>query len=410
MKLAVNGGVPVRNKSFTSWPVITHDDEEALIRVLKSGNWGRHLGEEVLKFEDSFAKLQGADRCVAIANGTIALEIALRACNVGAGDEVIVPSSTFFSTASSVLSVGALPVFVDIDPDTYCIDASLIEDAITDATKVIMPVHIGGGVSSMDEIKRIADKHNLLIIEDACQAHLAEWNNKKVGTIGDLGCFSFQASKNINSGEGGAIVGNNEKLMDKCYSLHTCGRIKGGVWYYHPFLGTNARLTEFQGALLSSQIKNAEEQLNKRTESASYLKKKLEQIKGIKPLGMYPQVTRHSYHLFILRYDANSFEGLSRDTFIKALQKEGIPCQAGYNPLHKEGFIKDAFNSTTFQRAYDKTRLDLYFNRINCPNTERACSSESIWIPQNVLLGPLQDMDDVYNALLKVSENYRELL
>jgi len=409
-KLAVKRGAPVRKEPFTEWPIVSDEDRGALLRVLNSGKWGRHLGTEVLEFEEIFADMHSVNICVTITNGTAALEIALRAADIGVGDEVIVPPYTFVATATAVMAVGALPIFVDIDPETYCMHPELIADAITPHTKAIMPVHIAGGVSHMDVIQDLAEKNDLIIIEDACQAHLAEWDHKKVGTLGDLACFSFQASKNINSGEGGAIIGNNEELVEKCYSIHTCGRVRDGIWYQHPYLGTNARMTEFQGALLKSQIKNAEEQTQKREENATYLRDKINAIPGLSTLGEYEKVTRNVYHLFVVKFNQSEFEGLSRDTYLKALQAEGIPSQAGYVPLYNEGFIQDAFQSTTFQRGYNPKRLEEYPGNIHCPNTEFACNSESIWIPQNVLLGETKDMDDVVNAFEKVTDNYKDLL
>jgi dTDP-4-amino-4,6-dideoxygalactose transaminase len=342
--------------------------------------------------------------CVTITNGTVALELALRACDIGVTDEVIVPPYSFVATATAVLMNGALPVFVDIDPETYCIDPAKIESAITPRTKAIMPVHFAGGVADMDAINDIASRHNLFVIEDACQAHLAEWNGSRVGTLGDMGCFSFQASKNINCGEGGAVISKNRDLLEKCYSIHTCGRQRGGIWYQHKYLGTNARITEFQGALLLSQISRAEEQADIRQDNAEYLADKIAGEFGLSVLGKYPSVTRHAYHLFVIRYDPGKFNGLSRADFIEGLRSRGIPSKPGYVPLHKEGYLRDAFSSATFKRVYSEADIKDYFGRIDCPVTERVCTEESLWLPQNLLLGSREDMDYIISAIKEIHE------
>lgn len=395
----------LKANEFHKWPIVTSLERDALIEVLESGKWGKHIGTKVLEFEKVFSEMHSDYNCVTISNGTAALEVGLRACDIGATDEVIVPPYSFAATVSAVLMNNALPVFVDIDPETYCLDPKKIEAAITPNTKAIMPVHLGGGVAEMDAINDIAKRHNLLVIEDACQAHFAEWNGSRVGTLGDLACFSFQASKNVNCGEGGAIICKDQKLFDRCYSTHTCGRRPGGVWYEHPFLGTNARLTEFQAALLLAQITRSEEQAKKRTKNAEYLIEKLSSIDGIKVSGKYPQVTRHAYHLFIIRYDASGFGGLPRAEFIKAMQDMGIPCQCGYVPLHKEGFLEDAFASRNFRKIYSAEDKKNYFDRIDCPVTDRICQEESVWLGQNILLGTFENMDYIADSIKKIRDD-----
>jgi len=408
--LALRGGKAVRAQAFFAWPEVCESDKEALERVLRSGKWGRHLGTEVSEFEAEFAALIDAEVCVGISNGTVALEIALRAMDIGIGDEVIVPDYTFVATASAVLMVGAVPVFTDIDPLTYCIDPAKIEPNITPRTRAIIPVHFAGGVAKLDAIMAIAERHQLQIIEDACQAHLAEWNGKKVGTIAELGCFSFQASKNINSGEGGAIVGKAGRLMDRCYSIHTCGRDRDGVWYHHPHVGTNARLTEFQGALLRSQMQRAEEQARRRAQNADFLTEHLNAIDGIQVLGKYPQTTRHAHHLLVFRIQDQALDGLSRDRFIEALRAEGVPCQAGYVPLHRESFYQEAFASRAYRKVYGKEYLAGFAARIDCPNSCQASDRESVWLGQSLLLGSRQDMQDIVAAVEKVITHRDELI
>jgi len=397
MKLAIKGGNPVRTKPFTRWPVFDEREERALLEVLRSGHWGRITGKKNEEFEEKFSKFVGANYGVTCVNGTAALEIALRAMNIGKGDEVIVPAYTFIATASACILVGADPVFVDIDPNTYNIDPKQIEQAITTKTKAIIAVHIGGCPANMDEIMRIARKYNLLVIEDAAQAHGAEWRGKKVGSIGDMASFSFQASKNINAGEGGIVTTNNKKFADMAWSLMNVGRVKEGGWYDHPILSWNYRMTEFQAAILLVQMERIEEQMKKREENAMYLADGLKKIGGVEPLVPDAGVTRHAYHLFIFRYNRDEFKGVKRETFLKALNAEGIPASPGYVPLYKFPAILDWPYK---QRDY----RDVYL-----PVTEKACFEEGIWLSQNILLGPKEDMDDILTAISKIKENIDEL-
>jgi dTDP-4-amino-4,6-dideoxygalactose transaminase len=209
---AILGGNPVRTAPFPSWPVIAENDERAWKDVLHKGKWNRLDGDYARQFEETWAATLGAKHCLATANGTSALIISLNALGVGPGDEVIVPPYTFVATVNAVLLQHALPVFVDTDVETSQIDARKIEAAITERTRAILPVHLGGSPADLDAILEIGRKHKLPVIEDACQAHLAEWRHRKVSTVGALGCFSFQASKNLNSGEGGALLTNNTDL------------------------------------------------------------------------------------------------------------------------------------------------------------------------------------------------------
>ncbi|MFB0546991.1 MAG: DegT/DnrJ/EryC1/StrS family aminotransferase [Anaerolineae bacterium] len=386
-KLAIEGGEPLRTDPFPSWPVFDHREEEALSEVVRSGQWGVLTGMKVKEFEARFAEFQAARYGICVVNGTAALEIAMRAAGIGPGDEVITTPYTFIATASAALLVGALPVFVDIDPETYLLDVTKVEEAITERTKALVPVHIGGCPADMDAIMDIASKHGLRVIEDACQAWGAEWKGRRVGAIGHLGAFSFQASKNITAGEGGIIVTNDAPLADRCWSLHNVGRLKGGAWYEHEILGWNYRMTEWQGAVLLVQLERLPEQIARRSRNAAYLAGELGCIEGIRPLTIDERVTQHAWHLFIFRYEADRFGGLSRDAFIEALNAEGIPCSAGYRPLNRSRAILEATNVAT---------------PASCPVAERACCEEAVWLPQNVLLGTRQDMDHIVEAVAKI--------
>ncbi len=199
---AILGGKPARDRPFPEWPVIGENDEKAWMDVLRKGRWCRLSGDYANQFEAAWARTLGGKHCLAVANGTSALITSLAALGVGPGDEVIVPPYTFVATVNAVLLHHALPVFVDTDPETFQIDARKIEAAVNEKTRCIIPVHMGGAVADLDAIAAVAAKHKIPVLEDACQAHLAEWRGRKVSTLGELGCFSFQGSKNLNSGEG----------------------------------------------------------------------------------------------------------------------------------------------------------------------------------------------------------------
>lgn len=406
-QLAICGGGPVRTVGFPRWPVYGKPEEEALLRVLHSGKWGRQDGNEVGTFERRFAEYQHADHAVAVVNGTVALRIALLAAGIKAGDEVIVPPFTFLATASSVLEANATPIFVDLEPDTYNIDPKAIAKAVTSRTRAIIPVHLAGLPADMDAIMAIAHEHNLVVIEDAAHAHGAEYKGRRVGAIGELGCFSFQSSKNLCSGEGGIITTCNERLYETCKSMQNCGRIPGGAWYEHHVICGNYRLSEFQGAILNSQFDRLEDQVQRREENGKYLAGRLSQVPGIAPQVRTPDTTRHGYHLLIFRYDPSVY-GVPRTTFIKALMAEGVPAAEGYViPLHRQAlFINKAFGPYT---ACFDTRPDLDYTKVSLPVCDRASSSEGAWLYQSLLLGSKADMDDIANAFEKIYEHRSEL-
>jgi dTDP-4-amino-4,6-dideoxygalactose transaminase len=403
-ELAINGGTPVRTTPFPKWPVWDESDVEAITETLRSSQWGIG-GGAVEKFEKAFAEFQQARFCSCVTNGTAAIEVALRAVGVEAGDEVIVPPYTFIATASACLMVNTVPVFVDIEPDTYNLDPTKIEAAITDRTRAIVAVHIAGCPADLDGITAIAKKHNLKVVEDCAQAHAAEWRGRRVGAIGDVGTFSFQSSKNLNSGEGGACVTDNEEIHQRCWSLHNVGRIPSGQWYQHPLLGWNMRMTQFQGALLLNQLKRLPAQAERRTANAEYLTRQLNQIPGIRPMRVDERVTRHAYHLYIFRYNAEEFGGLPRMDFIKAMSAEGITCSSGYVPLYKEKAFR---NPDVYAAAFKLASRPVDYDKVSCPVCEKACAEEAVWLYQAWFIGDdHRDMDDIVAAIEKIRKAAR---
>jgi len=412
---ALLGGKPVRTQQWPTWPIWKPEtDEKQLLEVLRSGVWSR--ANVVTDFEAKWAQAVGAKRSLAVVNGTNALITALAQLNIRGGDEVLVPPYTFIGTVAPVIANGAMPVFVDVDPETFQIDPAKIEAKITPRTKAIIPVHILGLPANMPQILAIAKKHKLAVIEDACQAHLAEINHQKVGTFGDAGCFSFQNSKNLAIGEAGAIVSNNDLFMDRCFSYHNYGNPYGmasGVIGAGTIMqGNKQRITEYQAAIGLAQLKRLEGETNLRNENAAYLKAKIEQIPGVIPYKLYDNVTKAAFHLFPFRYQKSAFKGLSRDTFLKALTAEGIPCSKGYATLNNMPYLDDAFQSKNFQKMYPKAMLDFksYVERNHCPNNDRLCNEEAVWFTQNMLLGTRADMDDIANAIEKIFTHADKLL
>lgn len=401
-KLALQDGNPVRSHPFPEWPVWDTAEEEQLLEVLRSGNWwSMHSDSKVEQFEQAFAPTHQAKYGRCATSGSAALQISLRAIGIDYGDEVIVPPYTFVATAAACLLVGAIPVFADIHPETYNLDPARIEAQITARTRAIIPVHIGGCPADMDAILRIAQQRGLHVIEDACQAHAAAWKGHKVGSMGDLGCFSFQASKNINAGEGGIILTSDEELAERCWSLRHYGHVRSGVRYHHEVLGDNNRMSEWQAALLLAQLKRMEELAALREENGLYLAELLTRIKGIEPQKRDARITRHAYHLFIFRYQPEAFEGLSRDHFLHALQAEGIPCSRGYVPLYRTNAIPDEVER--LQKFISGRKLP--YEQPDCPVTERACEEEGVWLTQSLLLGTKKDMDDIATAIEKVAHH-----
>jgi dTDP-4-amino-4,6-dideoxygalactose transaminase len=410
-KPAILGGAPVRKERFPQWPVFDEHEERELLDALRSGKWNRGVGSKVQRFEDKFAALTGAKRCLATANGTSALLVSLSALDIGPGDEVILPPYTFVATLNVILALHALPVFVDSNRETFQIDAGKIEKAVTERTAAILPVHLGGSAADLDAVLAVANRHKVPVIEDACQAHLAEWKGRKVGTLGLSGCFSFQGSKNLNAGEGGAILTNDEALAEKFYAFHNNSRSRrsaGSDFTYHG-RGLNLRLTEFQGALLSAQMSRLEEQSRRREQNAQYLTSLLNEVEGVRPARMHEGCTRNAYHLYMFRYDTSAFAGLPRTQFLKAMAAEGIPCSGGYSPLNKAPLLRNALSSRGYQAIYSKQRMTQWQDENQCPENDKLCE-EAVWLTQNMLLGPRADMEQIAVAIRKIKQNASALL
>lgn len=406
-KLAILGGEPVKKTSFPAWPVYDEHEKQALMEVLESRIWWRTPGTRTLNFEREFAAYHGAKYGIAITNGTAALEVSLAALGVGPGDEVIVPDFTFVATASAVLFTGALPVLVDITPDTYCIDPVLVEKAMTERTKAIIVVHMGGHPADLDRLLEIVRKHKLALLEDCAHAHGTEWKGRKVGAIGDIGTFSFQASKLMTAGEGGIIITNRDDLERQARSIHDCGRMPGEWFYSHFIYGSNYRLSEWQGAVLSQQLVRLDGQGAVRTRNCAFLDKTLPDIKGITPQALDPRCTRNGHYAYIFHYDKRPFSGLPVNKFIEAFNKEGIPTQASYPPIHELAVFQSGEYRKRLPPEQDKEKHA--FLKASFPHTARG-AWETVWLPQPVLLGSQEEMQQVVDAIRKIQRNSKTLL
>ncbi|MFQ5812472.1 MAG: DegT/DnrJ/EryC1/StrS family aminotransferase [Anaerolineae bacterium] len=406
-KLALLGGEPMKTTPFPAWPQYDERERQALMEVLDSRVWWRTPGTRTLQFEREFAANHGAKHGIAVTNGTAALEVALAALGVGPGGEVIVPDFTFVATASAVLFAGALPVLVDVTPDTYCLDPDQVEPAITERTKAIIAVHMGGHPADLDRLREIAHRDDLYLVEDSAHAHGSEWKGQKIGAIGDIGTFSFQQSKLMTAGEGGMIITNDDELERLARSVHDCGRLPGEWFYSHFIYGSNYRLSEWQGAVLSQQLARLDEQVAVRTGNAGYLDRALSEIEGITPQATDPRCTRNGHYAYIFHYDAAAFAGVPIERFIEALNAEGIPTQASYPPIHELALFR---NGEYRRRLCPEQRNEEHaFLNSEFPNTARG-AWETVWLPQPVLLGGEEEMSQIAEAIAKIQRHASALL
>ncbi len=389
--LALFGGAPVRTQPWPAWPQWSDAERTDLLAVLDRGDWGG-FDAAVDEFEIAFAAHMGAKHCITTTNGTTSLEAALRALGIGRGDEVIVPPYTFIATAAAVRTVGATPVFVDVEPDTYNLAVAAVAEAISPQTRAIIPVHFAGHPVDLDALLPLAARHGLAVIEDAAHAHGSHWQGKPVGALGTAGSFSFQNSKNLTAGEGGALVTHDDDLAVKLWSVVNCGRSPEGAWYEHPNLGSNLRMTGWQAGILLAGLERLDAQTGRRMENARKLNSFIEEIDGLQPMRWDVRADRHAFHLFMFRYNPDGWDTLTRDRFVEALRAEGIPASTGYKfPLYHQPPMAEGYSRVT-----------------PCPVAEQACR-EVIWLPQSLLLAEPGEMDDVMAAIVKVRENVAAL-
>jgi perosamine synthetase len=404
-KLAILGGTPVApNKVWPDWPYVDHEMVNRIIKTVRSGIWSRIQSRNgtVPTFEQEYAALMGTKRCVATGSGTQALSAVVEAMGIGAGDEVITSPYTDFGTISSILTARALPVLADLDSESYQLDPADVERKITPNTKAIMPVHMMGQPCDIKSIMSIAQKHKLRVIEDACQSHLARFEGKLLGTIGDAGCFSFQTTKTIACGEGGAVIGDDEDLMDKVYMVMMNGSAK--------ITGTKYRMNELEGAILLGQLSGAKERFEIRNRNAQYLSSKLKDFPGLVPQKLYPGTDSGSFYLYPMSYKKEHFNNAGRSQFLKAMDAEGISLSPYLaNGLHREPWTDYILNLREYRKMYSAERLNRYRAELTLPKTDQVCEEMVMIWASGPLLGNQSDMDDIINAVMKVYYNRDQL-
>ncbi len=410
-KLAIIGGEPLRKSPFTPWPHGGKEELQALEDVLNSTGWGGQPfpGKYAAAFAGKFAALHTAKYGQCVNTGTVAIQAAMKAIGLQPGDEVIAPAYTWEGTVGPVLLLGGVPVFVDVDPDTYCLDARLIEEAITPKTKAILPVHLGMRFADMDEILRIAQKHGLRVIEDCAHAHGGMWKGKGAGSMGDLGAFSFQSSKLLTCGEGGAVITNNLEYMEKVQSYINAGRASMTDQFHHRIVGFNYRLGEFQAAVLGAQIERLPAQSKTRDHNMAYFEALLKNKAGIGLLKPDPRITRLAPYGYVLKYFSAQMNEIPRAAFVAALQMEGIHCDGlFYEPVYKSSlFPVNPADFPALSWGREKP-LDLR-STYSCPESEKAAYHEAIWFPHQLFLGTEKDVDDIVGAIEKVMANIGQL-
>lgn len=389
-------------KAAVEWPEWDADEQNQLMQVLQSGVWGRSGGgRAVPKFEEAFRQAMRAKHCVATTSGTTALMSVLGALGIGPGDEVIIPPYTFVATFNVITMNYALPVFADVDRESFQLSSVASEQAITGQTRAIMPVHLGGSVGDMDAINKVAALKSVPVVEDACQAPLAEWRGQPVGTIGLAGCISFQSSKNISAGEGGAVLTNDDSFAAACYDFHSPGGLKkapsGGR-------GANFRMTEFQAGVLLAQLARAESHARIRERNALRLNQGLGQIPGIYPARLLEGCTRSGWHLYPFRFDSEFFGGRTRADFLKGLAEKGIRASVGYSPLPASNHVQALAKNPYYLRIYGEAGMANWLERIQCPENEKLCS-EAVWLSQTTLLQSPEEIERIIESVADIQRN-----
>jgi dTDP-4-amino-4,6-dideoxygalactose transaminase len=401
-------GAPAEKKGkakFPDWPIWSRDDLDCVEGVIRSGNWwagapSAHAGKNVWAFQKEFASFQESKHCLAVCNGTVAIEVALMGLGIGLGDEVIVSDYTFVASASAVIATNAVPIFCDIDPETFVMDVDKLENLISERTRAIVAVHLGGNPVDMERLCSIAAKHDLSIVEDCAHAHGSRFKGRRVGNWGDAGTFSFQASKIMTAGEGGAIVCNDDELAKRIYSLSDCGRHIGDYFYEHYEYGSNYRMSELQAAVLRIQLKRFPEQHRIRNENARYLTRKLNNIRGIQVMKPTAGTEELGYYVYPFVFDPDEFSGITKEEFSRRLKSAGIPTVDCYPPLHR----LICFREQSLRKGID-------YSRANWGRQASGDSSfpvvvdvytRSIQLPQEVLLGETRHLDHIASVIQEI--------
>lgn len=404
--LAIHGGDRIRERPFATWPEFGEKELESVTRVLESGNWGGHPSPnvEALAFSREFASYLGGEHVVPCTSGTSALLLALQAARLSPGAEVVTTAYSFVATAGSIAQAGYLPVPVDVEAGSLCLDPDAVLAALSDRTEAILPVHLACSMADMDRLPKLAERHGLVLIEDCAHAPGARWRDRAAGTFGDFGCFSMQSSKLLTAGEGGAVATRDGQNADRLWSLVNCGRKEPGYDDFpEQMLGHNLRMTEWQAAILRDQLRRLDDQHDRRSERVAQLEGEIEAIPGLSVLAADPRVTRRTHYQTILRYDAAAFDGVPRDHVLLALHAEGLPCYGRfYVPINEDPLF--ACDPATNPGV----ALGLDLRAAEFPVAKRA-ANETIWLPHELFLGTPEDVSDMAAILARVQANSRSL-
>ncbi len=402
---AILGGAPVRTADYPSWPVWDGHERENLLSALDAGGWWSGNGDVAATFAHDFAAYHGAAHGLALTNGTHTLEAALAACDVGEGDEVIVPGMTFVASASAALAVNATPILVDVDPDTLCIDVAAAEAAITPRTRAIIAVHVAGAAADLDALVELCERRDLRLIEDCAHAHGTFWRGRGVGSWGDFGSFSMQRSKLMTAGEGGVLICNDEELRDRAWSYADCGRTKGEWFYHHARYGSNLRMTEWQGAVLSAQLERFPEQNAVRNRNAVALNAALDEVPGLRAPRRDPRMDSQGNYCFVFHYDAEQFAGLPLDGFERALAAEGIPMGVSYPSLSDLALFREG----NFGPRLRASAPAVDYASLHLPVAEHAAAS-TVWLQHRLLLADREDVLDVARAAARIQAHAADIV
>ncbi len=421
-KLAINGGSPVRSTPFPLYVTIGEEEKRAVMEVLDStvlskflGTWSPDFfgGPRVQKLEREWAEYFGIRHAVSVNSATSGLYAAVGAAGVGPGDEVIVSPYTMTASATAALVYGGIPVFADIDPDTFCLSPASIRERITPRTKAIIVVDIFGHPAEMDEIMRIAREQGLVVIEDAAQAPGAHYHGRNAGTLADMGVFSLNYHKTIHCGEGGVVVTNSDEYAERLQLIRNHGEVvvqKKGVTNLVNMVGFNYRMTEIEAAIASEQLKKLESLVAPRIAAAEFLTRELSGLPGLTPPVVRPNV-RHGYYIYVMKYDA-AVTGVPREMFAKALRAEGVSLGEGYvEPIYLQPMYQQqiAFGKDGFPFTYPGYQGELNYAKGICPVTEHMHFEALLYGDFCHAAMTRQDLTDIVSAFRKVAENLSEL-
>ncbi len=398
--LALHGASPLRARPFAAWPEFGGAERSALERVLASRSWGGHPSPntEARAFSRAFADYLEVEHAVTCTSGTTALLLALQAARLSPGAEVITTAYSFVATAAAIVQAGCLPVPVDVEEDSLCLDPDAVEAAIGDRTEAILPVHLACSMADMDRLPAIASRHGLALVEDCAHAHGARFRGRAAGSFGDFGCFSMQSTKLLTAGEGGAISVRKDADADRLWSLVDCGRKEPGFDSFEGrMLGHNLRISEWQAAVLREQLRRLDDQHARRRERVEQLERALRSFPGLDMLPADPRVSARTHYQTILRYDRDAFSGVPRDHVLLAFHAEGLPCFGRfYVPIDEDPlFAFDPLTNPGLGRGLSSSDWDF-------PVARRAAYEETIWLPHELFLGGPEDVDDIVSIFERV--------